>query len=84
MAGETLLGSMVTLPSPAVAEILAEVGFDWLFIDGEHGPLETAEVLAILQRSATGLRVSSACPGPRKHRSRRFSTRAPRGSSSRR
>ncbi len=48
-AGELLLGSMVTLPSPAVAEILVELGYQWLFVDGEHGPLETAEVLAILQ-----------------------------------
>ena len=40
---------MVTLPSPAVAEILANAGFDWLFIDGEHGPLDAAEILAILQ-----------------------------------
>ena len=47
--GELLLGSMVTLPSPAVAEILVELGYQWLFVDGEHGPLETAEVLAILQ-----------------------------------
>ena len=56
MAGETLLGTMVSLPSAAVAEILAEVGFDWLFIDGEHGPLETGEVLAIL--SAVGDRIA--------------------------
>lgn len=48
-AGELLLGSMVTLPSPAVAEILVQLGYQWLFVDGEHGPLETAEVLAILQ-----------------------------------
>ena len=47
--GELLLGSMVTLPSPAVAEILVQLGYQWLFVDGEHGPLETAEVLAILQ-----------------------------------
>jgi 2-keto-3-deoxy-L-rhamnonate aldolase RhmA len=47
--GDTLLGTMVTLPCAAVAEILAYVGFDWLFIDGEHGPLETHDVLAILQ-----------------------------------
>jgi len=47
--GETLLGTMVTLPAPATAEILAGIGFDWLFIDGEHGPLETGEILAILQ-----------------------------------
>ncbi len=44
-----LWGTMVTLPTPATAEILADLGFDWLFIDGEHGPLETAEILGILQ-----------------------------------
>jgi 2-keto-3-deoxy-L-rhamnonate aldolase RhmA len=47
--GETLLGTMLTLPSPSVAEVLAGLGFDWLFIDAEHGPLETRELLAILQ-----------------------------------
>src|SRR5262245_30206653 len=47
--GETLLGTMLTLPSPAVAEVLAGLGFDWLFIDAEHGPLETRDLLAILQ-----------------------------------
>ena len=40
---------MVTLPTAATAEILADLGFDWLFIDGEHGPLESAEILSILQ-----------------------------------
>ena len=54
--GETLIGTMVTLPTPAVAEILADVGFDWLFIDGEHGPLETSDILAILQ--AVGDRIA--------------------------
>ena len=48
-AGELLLGTMVTLPTASTAEILAGVGFDWLLIDGEHGPLETREALAILQ-----------------------------------
>lgn len=48
-ANETLLGTMLTLPSPATAEVLAGVGFDWFFVDGEHGALETADVLAILQ-----------------------------------
>jgi 2-keto-3-deoxy-L-rhamnonate aldolase RhmA len=55
-AGETLLGTMVTLPLAAVAEILADVGFDWLFIDGEHGPLGTTEILAIMQ--AVGNRIA--------------------------
>jgi 2-keto-3-deoxy-L-rhamnonate aldolase RhmA len=47
--GENLYGTMVTLASAATAEILAGLGFDWLFIDGEHGALETADILAILQ-----------------------------------
>ena len=52
---EKLFGTIVTLPTPTTAEILADMGFDWLFIDGEHGPLETREILAILQ--AVGERV---------------------------
>ena len=40
---------MVTLPYPAIAEILADAGFDWLFLDGEHGPLETQHIQAVLQ-----------------------------------
>lgn len=46
---ERLLGTMVTLPTPSTAEILADSGFDWLFLDGEHGPLGVNEVLGILQ-----------------------------------
>ncbi|MCC7418941.1 MAG: 2,4-dihydroxyhept-2-ene-1,7-dioic acid aldolase [Planctomycetaceae bacterium] len=53
LAGEKLMGTMVTLPTPAVAEILADLGFDWLFVDGEHGPLETADLLGILQAVGT-------------------------------
>ena len=62
--GEKLLGTMVTLPTPATAEILAEIGFDWLFIDGEHGPLETSQVLAILQ--AVGDKVACLVRVPRR------------------
>lgn len=46
---------MVTLSTAATAEILADAGFDWFFVDGEHGPLESAEILSILQ--AVGHRV---------------------------
>ena len=35
-AGDTLLGTIVTLPMAATAEVLTEVGFDWLFLDAEH------------------------------------------------
>lgn len=49
---EQLLGTMVTLASGASAEVLAGVGFDWLFIDAEHGALETRELTEILQAAA--------------------------------
>jgi 2-keto-3-deoxy-L-rhamnonate aldolase RhmA len=39
----------VTLNSPAVAEIMSAVGFDWLFIDAEHAPLEPFQMQALLQ-----------------------------------
>ena len=60
---DKLLGTMVTLPSPPAAEVLASLGFDWLFIDAEHGPLETADLLGILtavnRRAACLVRVPS-------------------------
>jgi 2-keto-3-deoxy-L-rhamnonate aldolase RhmA len=66
--GETLLGTMVTLASAASAEILAAAGFDWLFIDGEHGPLEARELNEILQavshKTACIVRVPEAAEVP--------------------
>ena len=46
---EPLMGTMITLASPAVTELLAQMDFDWFFVDGEHGPLETTEMMGILQ-----------------------------------
>lgn len=57
LAKDLLVGTVVTIPAPEIAEILAEVGFDWLFIDAEHGPLDTRDTQALLQ--AAGLQ----CPG---------------------
>jgi 2-keto-3-deoxy-L-rhamnonate aldolase RhmA len=48
-SGETLFGGMLSLPSAAIAEVLAAAGFDWLFIDGEHGAIGAADLLSILQ-----------------------------------
>lgn len=36
---ERLIGSIVSMAAPETTEILAASGQDWLFIDGEHGPL---------------------------------------------
>ena len=59
---------MVTLASGASAEVLASLGFDWLFIDAEHGPLETRELTEILQavgdKTACIVRVPEAAEVP--------------------
>ena len=36
-AGEVQVGTLVSLNSPQIAEILCDAGFDWLFLDSEHG-----------------------------------------------
>lgn len=42
-AGETLLGTWVSSGSPAVAEALAALGFDWLVVDMEHTGASVAD-----------------------------------------
>ena len=49
LSGERLIGTMLTLPSGAVAELLGDCGFDWLFVDAEHGPFESTELQNVLQ-----------------------------------
>jgi 2-keto-3-deoxy-L-rhamnonate aldolase RhmA len=51
-AGETLFAPLLTLNSPAVAELMAEAGFDWLFIDAEHSTLDTGQMQALLQAAS--------------------------------
>lgn len=48
LSGDLLVGTLLALPSPDVAEIVAGAGFDWLFVDTEHGacgPLELVQIL---------------------------------------
>ena len=49
-------GIRVNLVSPIAAEALAGVGFDWLLIDGEHGPNDIPTILQQVQ--AIGSRTS--------------------------
>jgi 2-dehydro-3-deoxyglucarate aldolase/4-hydroxy-2-oxoheptanedioate aldolase len=49
---EPLLGTLLTLPSPEIAELLAAAGFDWLFVDMEHGLLDHASVQRMVQAAA--------------------------------
>lgn len=45
-AGEFILGGHVFLPNPAMAEALACFGYEYLWIDGEHGTYDKEALLA--------------------------------------
>jgi 2-keto-3-deoxy-L-rhamnonate aldolase RhmA len=46
---EPLLGTLLTLPVPEIAEVVAAAGFDWLFVDMEHGLIDFAAVQRLVQ-----------------------------------
>jgi 2-dehydro-3-deoxyglucarate aldolase/4-hydroxy-2-oxoheptanedioate aldolase len=54
--GDTLVGPLVTLPSPDVAEILSLVGFDYLWIETEHAPADVLHAQTMIQA------VGGRCP----------------------
>jgi 4-hydroxy-2-oxoheptanedioate aldolase len=51
-AGQPQIGLWLSLGSAYSAEICAGAGFDWMLIDGEHGPNDTLTLLAQLQAVA--------------------------------
>jgi 2-dehydro-3-deoxyglucarate aldolase/4-hydroxy-2-oxoheptanedioate aldolase len=53
---ETLIGSLVTLASTDVAEIMSLAGFDYLWIDTEHAPIDFVHTQMMIQA------VGGRCP----------------------
>jgi len=53
--GEVATGTFVAIGHPDVTERLSMMGFDWLLLDGEHGPLglETMQVMLQAMRGDT-------------------------------
>jgi 4-hydroxy-2-oxoheptanedioate aldolase len=50
--GSAQIGFWLALASSYTAEVCATAGFDWLLIDGEHGPNDVRSILAQLQAIA--------------------------------
>lgn len=48
-AGKPTIGPIVQLPSAPVAALLSQVGFDWLWIDMEHGAINIETVQLMVQ-----------------------------------
>jgi 4-hydroxy-2-oxoheptanedioate aldolase len=55
-AGEPSVGTWLSLPSPEVAEYLAELGFDWLTVDAEHNGVDITHLSRMFGAiAATGM-----------------------------
>jgi 2-keto-3-deoxy-L-rhamnonate aldolase RhmA len=53
---ESLVGPLITLPSPEIAEIMCDVGFDYLWIETEHAPMGLTQAQMMIQA------VGGRCP----------------------
>lgn len=47
-AGQPQFGTLLNFGDPLVAEMMAAVGFDWLLVDTEHGPIDLATLATML------------------------------------
>ncbi|MEJ7928221.1 HpcH/HpaI aldolase/citrate lyase family protein [Sphingobium sp. AN641] len=47
--GRTQIGLWLSTGEPYLADVAGQAGFDWLVIDGEHGPNDLKSILAQLQ-----------------------------------
>lgn len=48
-AGETVIGPVLSLPCSDVADLLSRVGFDYLWIDLEHSPMDVGDAQMLIQ-----------------------------------
>ena len=53
-AGDTLIGSWINSGSPAIAELMATTGFDFLCIDAEHSAVDLPQVQQMFQAMHSG------------------------------
>jgi len=51
-AGRPQIGLWMSMADPYLAEVSATAGFDWLLVDGEHGPNDLRSTLGALQAVA--------------------------------
>jgi 2-dehydro-3-deoxyglucarate aldolase len=47
-SSDSLIGALLQMPLPEVAEIYAEAGYDWLFLDLEHSPMDARAALGLI------------------------------------
>jgi 2-dehydro-3-deoxyglucarate aldolase len=53
-SGKVSIGSWIQLPSPSVAEIMGQAGYDWVAIDLEHGSIDISQLPDIFRALELG------------------------------
>jgi len=62
-AGEPIFGAGITWPSPELAELFGQLGFDWLWVDLEHGRFDLNDLAHVVRAAeAAGLFVVGRVP----------------------
>jgi 4-hydroxy-2-oxoheptanedioate aldolase len=56
--GEPSIGTWLVLPEPGAAQLMGRVGFDWLTVDMEHGPID----LSVAARSFALIAAGGCAP----------------------
>lgn len=51
-AGEVVFGTLVSMPSPHLVQLLAQTGLDWLIFDLEHSPISAADIHGLAAATA--------------------------------
>jgi 2-keto-3-deoxy-L-rhamnonate aldolase RhmA len=59
---ETLIGTVLTLPSPEIAELMSRIGYDWVFVDFEHSAMTTETLQRMLQAAGPVIPCAVRCP----------------------
>jgi 2-dehydro-3-deoxyglucarate aldolase/4-hydroxy-2-oxoheptanedioate aldolase len=60
---EQMIGTLLTLPSPEIAELLSKAGFDWLFIDMEHSSITLKDAQSMIQAASPNAHCVVRVPG---------------------
>lgn len=64
LGGEPAIGAYIAFPSPELVEFCGFLGFEWIFIDAEHGPIGWSECQAMC-RACDALGLSSVVRVPK-------------------
>ena len=51
--GESVIGAFCNIESPAIVEMLGILGYDFVIIDAEHGPMDVATCEEMIRAAET-------------------------------